>query len=257
MLFVEILTLRRLWRPHKSSHADDFLLQTTRLDCRVVCFRLVKVIILRDLYKSQTKPLTDSALMARNTTPDMNLAKAPKQQISRFRPWLEEHGSKLLLFARQQTRSLADAQDILQDALVKLARKVEEGTFVGDQKAWLSFIYTQIRREAIDLGRKDDRRRKREEHVVNDDKSLGRDIDMPLFEEQENQSETRRLLVAAMKELPPKFSEVISMKLWGEQTFAEIGEALDISLNTAASRYRYGLEALKKHLATARLNGDL
>ena len=45
--------------------------------------------------------------MARNTTPDMNLAKAPKQQISRFRPWLEEHGSKLLLFARQQTRSLA------------------------------------------------------------------------------------------------------------------------------------------------------
>ena len=47
------------------------------------------------------------------------------------------------------------------------------------------------------------------------------------------------------------------MKLWGERTFAEIGEALDISLNTAASRYRYGIEALRKQLATARLNDDI
>jgi RNA polymerase sigma-70 factor (ECF subfamily) len=47
------------------------------------------------------------------------------------------------------------------------------------------------------------------------------------------------------------------MKLWGERTFAEIGEALDISLNTAASRYRYGIEALRKQLAKARLNGDI
>ena len=38
--------------------------------------------------------------------------------------WLKEHGSKLLLFARHQTRSIADAEDVLQDALVKLSRKV-------------------------------------------------------------------------------------------------------------------------------------
>jgi RNA polymerase sigma-70 factor (ECF subfamily) len=145
----------------------------------------------------------------------------------------------------------------LQNALVKLARKVEEGTFVGDQRAWLAFIYTQIRREAIDLGRKDDRRRKREELVVEDKKTLGSDIDLPYFENNENMDETRRILEVGLKGLPKKFSEVIHMKLWGERTFAEIGEALDISLNTAASRYRYGIEALRKQLATARLNGDL
>jgi len=38
------------------------------------------------------------------------------------------------------------------------------------------------------------------------------------------------------------------MKIWNELTFAEIGEALGISQNTAASRYRYGLENLKKTL---------
>ena len=174
-----------------------------------------------------------------------------------FRPWLEENGSRFLLFARQQTRSLADAEDVLQEALVKLARKVEEGTFVGGEEAWPSFLYTQIRREAIDLGRKNDRRRKREETVVNDDRSLKRDIEMPLFEEGGNRDETRRILIEGLKVLPQKFAEVINMKLWGEQTFAEIGEALGISLNTAASRYRYGIEALRKQLATSRLKGDL
>ena len=47
------------------------------------------------------------------------------------------------------------------------------------------------------------------------------------------------------------------MKIWGEQTFAQIGETLGISQNTAASRYRYGLEALKSHLGSARRRGDL
>ncbi len=205
---------------------------------------------------NQIKSLRGNAFTL--TSPqNVNPAPANAPRPSRFRPWLEEHGSKLLLFARQQTRSIADAEDILQNALVKLARKVEEGTFVGDQQAWLAFIYTQIRREAIDLGRKDDRRRKREELVVEDKKTLGSDIDLPHFENNENMDETRRILEVGLKGLPKKFSEVIHMKLWGERTFAEIGEALDISLNTAASRYRYGIEALRKQLATARLNGDL
>jgi len=134
---------------------------------------------------------------------------------------------------------------------------VEEGSFVGGQDSWLAFIYTQIRREAIDLGRKDDRRRRREEAVVDDEKGLGKYNDQPLFEAVESQDETKRILADGMRVLPKKFAEVITMKLWGERTFAEIGEALDISLNTAASRYRYGIEALKKHLATSRLNGDI
>jgi RNA polymerase sigma-70 factor (ECF subfamily) len=93
--------------------------------------------------------------------------------------------------------------------------------------------------------------------VIKDDRSLKRDIEMPLFEEGENRDETRRILTEGLQALPKKFAEVITLKLWGEQTFAEIGEALGISLNTAASRYRYGIEALRKQLATARLKGDL
>lgn len=206
------------------------------------------------------KPETNALFVIASPVSNMSIAQRTPlkaSQPTRWRPWLTENGSKLLLFARQQTRSLADAEDVLQEAVVKLARKVEEGTFVGGQESWLPFIYTQIRRESIDLGRKDDRRKRREVAVIDDTKGLGNDIDLPLFDEGEGNGETRRILVEGLKSLPKKFSEVITMKLWGERTFAEIGEALDISLNTAASRYRYGIEALRKQLATARLNGDI
>ncbi|MDQ8189361.1 sigma-70 family RNA polymerase sigma factor [Roseibacillus persicicus] len=171
--------------------------------------------------------------------------------------WLRVNGPRLLLFARQQTRNGQDAEDALQDALVKLAKKVDEGTFVGGQEAWMPFLYTQIRREAIDRGRKDDRRRKREEHVVEDAKGLETTESGNWFLDSNADGEQAELVEQALKELPPKFSEVIVMKIWGDRTFDDIGKALGISLHTAASRYRYGLDALRKKLAAARIRGDI
>ena len=42
--------------------------------------------------------------------------------------------------------------------------------------------------------------------------------------------------------------EVIVLKIWHDCTFEEIGELLEISPNTAAGRYRYGLQKLKFRL---------
>ena len=60
---------------------------------------------------------------------------------------------------------------------------------------------------------------------------------------------SQRELAAAVDRLPIEQREVLVMKIWNELTFAEIASALDISQNTAASRYRYGLTALKKNLS--------
>jgi RNA polymerase sigma-70 factor (ECF subfamily) len=46
--------------------------------------------------------------------------------------------------------------------------------------------------------------------------------------------------------LPAEQREVITLKVWGDLTFSEIGEALEIPANTAASRYRYGLAELRR-----------
>lgn len=176
---------------------------------------------------------------------------------SAWRTWIQENGPRLLLFARQQTRSSEDAEDILQDALVKLVDKLREGEFVGGQEAWLPYLYTAIRRLAIDLSRRDDRRKRREDTVGVETDIEQRESFHPWFESDASDEETRSFLEAGLKELPSKFAEVIVMKIWGERTFAEIGDALGISQNTAASRYRYGLEALKRKLGGPRRKGDL
>src|SRR5690606_24260889 len=127
----------------------------------------------------------------------------------------------------------------------------------GGQDAWLPYLYTAIRRLAIDLSRRDDRRKRREDTVTADAETGQYDALQPWFDAESSDDETREQLEDALKELPEKFSEVIVMKIWGERTFAEIGETLGISQNTAASRYRYGLEALKRGLGSARRRGDL
>ena len=54
--------------------------------------------------------------------------------------------------------------------------------------------------------------------------------------------------VRAMKcleKLPPLQREVIVLKIWNQHTFEEIGQLLELSANTVAGRYRYGIEKLR------------
>lgn len=185
------------------------------------------------------------------------VSSSPRPVAADWRDWLATHGPKLLLFARQQTRSAQDAEDVLQDALVKLVEKIRSDEFVGGSESWMPYLYTTIRRLAIDLSRRDDRRKRREDAVGSESEEVLQESFHPWFESESSDDETRTQLETKLKALPPKFSEVIVMKIWGELTFAEIGKALGISQNTAASRYRYGLEALKKSLGGARRRGDL
>ena len=48
--------------------------------------------------------------------------------------------------------------------------------------------------------------------------------------------------------LPSPQREVITLKIDGELTFAQIAQVLGVSINTAASRYRYALRKLKAFL---------
>ena len=65
------------------------------------------------------------------------------------------------------------------------------------------------------------------------------------FDESLEQRERASALQRALAGLPQIHREVITLKVWGELTFDEIADALEIPANTAASRYRYGLEQLR------------
>jgi RNA polymerase sigma factor (sigma-70 family) len=92
---------------------------------------------------------------------------------------------------------------------------------------------------AIDFARREDRRANREQVVALDESQLWFDVDV------ENR-ELSRVIQNALAELPVEQREVITLKVWGEMTFAEIADALGIPANTAASRYRYGLSELRR-----------
>ena len=138
-----------------------------------------------------------------------------------------------MLFARTQTRCEADAEDLLQEAVVESSGKSE-----GNPPD-LPLVYTTLRRRAIDLARKTDRRTAREEVTTERSEDCW-------FDDTIEQKETAWLIDRAIKNMPEKFREVVMLKIWSELTFAQIAQTLDIPLNTAASRYRYGLEILKR-----------
>ena len=143
----------------------------------------------------------------------------------------------LLLFARQWARSTADAEDIVQEAFVKIWRR-------NHNIANRGLLYATVRSIALDVLRRDSRRTRRESAAVSESDQMVQ----PMFEVED---ETQRALVAALNLLPDEQREVLVMKIWNDLTFAEIASALEISQNTAASRYRYALAALKKNLPSA------
>ena len=147
-----------------------------------------------------------------------------------WRSWLSTQGRRFLLFARDQTRSEADAHDVLQDSLVEAWKR--HGTDVPPPDA---LVFATIRRRAIDLARRTDRRERRENEAEWFDTSAP---DCSLDAE----------LQQAVKALVPIYREVVVLKVWSGLTFQEVAETLGIPLNTAASRYRYALDHLRSAL---------
>ena len=71
-----------------------------------------------------------------------------------WKAWFAKHGAKLLLFARQQARYPDDAEDLVQEAFVRIWRLYGHTGEVSP-----SLVYRAIRRLAIDWARSLDRRK--------------------------------------------------------------------------------------------------
>lgn len=155
-----------------------------------------------------------------------------------WKEWLAENGPRLLLFARGWGKTREDAEDLVQEAVLKMWHyQQEEGRGGGPPD--LPLVFSTIRFAGLMLHRSEKRRKRREEAIVylNDFQDVWLD---PVLEEDEEAV----LLRNAVRELSDKLREVVVMKIWGGLTFAQISETLAISPNTAASRYRYALEQL-------------
>jgi RNA polymerase sigma-70 factor (ECF subfamily) len=150
--------------------------------------------------------------------------------------WFDRHGPALLLLARQWVTSHADAEDVVQEAFVRFWRSRERA---HDPVAYL---FACVKTSARDWVRGQSRRERRENAAAMPEAE-------PAFAGPEEHAERRAIVEASLRDLPAEQREVLVMKIWGGLTFPQIGEALGISANTAASRHRYALEKLRERLA--------
>ncbi|HVV01110.1 MAG TPA: sigma-70 family RNA polymerase sigma factor [Verrucomicrobiae bacterium] len=151
----------------------------------------------------------------------------------------DEHAQLLFGYLLNFTRSESDTRDALQDVFVKLASDPELLRTARNPRA---FLIRLAHNTAVDLMR---RRRARDKHL--EQFETGR---VSIFQKDPDpdQNAFQERLAEALGTLPPEQREVVHLKLWEEFTFEQIGLALGISQNTAASRYRYGLDKLRELL---------
>lgn len=153
-----------------------------------------------------------------------------------WKRWLSDNGHRLLLFARGWAPTREDAEDLVQEAIVRLwDLQREKGGVPPD----LPLVFSTIRFCGLNRHRSDKRRRKREESII-----YLSDFEDVWLDPASEEDEEALMLRQAVRQLSDKLREVVTMKIWGGLTFAQISEALAISPNTAASRYRYALEQL-------------
>jgi RNA polymerase sigma-70 factor (ECF subfamily) len=151
----------------------------------------------------------------------------------------DEHAQALYAFLLNLTRDEADTRDLLQDIFVKLACDPELLAGVRDERA---FLVRLARNAAIDLIRRRGTRAKTRDQFAAESIS-------PFAPASDPDEQTfRAVLAGALAELPEDQRAVVHLKLWDGLTFEQIADALDIPLNTAASRYRYGLDKLRERL---------
>jgi RNA polymerase sigma-70 factor (ECF subfamily) len=155
---------------------------------------------------------------------------------SSFDDWLRRARPRLLRLARSRLRDLGEAEDVVQETALAVWRRHSAGA-VDDLDAYANRAVWQnaIRR-----------------------KTRWRD-----WEELENAESAARvepdaeawLLAGELEEavagLPAPQAAVIRLRFYAGLSFKEMGEALSIGLNTAASRTRYALENLRRGLQDA------
>lgn len=161
---------------------------------------------------------------------------APERKLARL---YDDHAPALFAFLLNLTRNEADNHDLLQDLFIKLARQPELLREVREERA---FLLRLAHNAAIDLMRRRTSREQRNESFSVETFSAFAPTADP------DEQAFRDALAGALGELPPDQRAVVHLKLWAGQTFEQIAETLDIPLNTAASRYRYGLDKMRARL---------
>ena len=147
--------------------------------------------------------------------------------------WIDAHAPALTLFARQHC---ADPEAVVQDAFCKLARSPAAKI---DPVAWL---YQVVRNGAIDAGKADRQRKKREAQRAKPEL---------WFDETTAASLDADEAVRALATLSAEQREVIVLRIWSGLKLEQIAYACGCSVSSVHRRYEAGVQTLRERLGAA------
>lgn len=151
----------------------------------------------------------------------------------------DAHALALFRFVMTLTGVEADAKDVLQEIFLRLAKRSQKER-LHDPAAWL---FRAARNLVTDHAR---RRSVRERALDRISRTL--EDEAPSYPRTTEEGLSPAVVAAAVASLPEEQRAIVHLKIWEEMTFARIAEVLEISPNTAASRYRYAMERLRTAL---------
>ena len=159
------------------------------------------------------------------------MSKSPESSAEMWASFYLANRRALNTYALALTGDAADAQDLVQDVLVRMVRQKHRA------RETRAYIMRCLRNLAIDRYRQSSSRPS--ETPLEDDGLAF--IDASAAADRDTIEQVR----AALRSLPAQRREVVVLKVYAELSFREIGEILKIPAGTAASHYARTLEELR------------
>jgi len=176
---------------------------------------------------------------------DEDLVKQYRQgDENSLRMLINRHQSKLFSYLLFLVKDRPLAEDIFQDAFVKIIKTLKKGKYTEEGKFY-QWIVRIARNLVIDYYRKNNKM-----PTVGDSEEYDMMGNLPLFEENREQGiireETEEKVRLLIYNLPHEQKEVLILRHYANLSFKEIAAITNVSINTSLGRMRYALLNLRK-----------
>ncbi len=157
---------------------------------------------------------------------------------------LNEHKDKLYYAAYLLVRDRYLAEDIFQEACIKVLRSMRKGTYAEEGK-FVPWVARIVRNLCIDHIRQ---AKKKTKVTLPEGGDIFELIDNGNKNQEDKMicSHSHKTVRAILGQIPYEQREVVVMRIYGDLSFKEIAQLTDSSINTVLGRMRYGLLNMKK-----------
>jgi RNA polymerase sigma factor (sigma-70 family) len=164
-----------------------------------------------------------------------------------FKHLLHKYQERLYWHIRRMVAEHADADDVLQNVLIKVYQSI--GGFKGEAKlyTWLHRIATNESINFLNRKKRQQSDALESDHTAAYAQRLTAD---PYFEGDEVQLR----LQAVMQTLPDKQRLVFNMRYFEERSYQEMAELLDTSVGALKASYHHAVKKIEAHFLDAKLS---